>query len=81
MIRGAAPDDICAFCDEFSVKQAAPEYAALGMGRCGVAEPGKPHVHTEWSASKCVSYRLDRLNLPARRQYVAQQRNKQQENT
>jgi hypothetical protein len=75
MIRGAGPDDICAMCDEYSHKLAAPEYQQLGMGRCGIAEPGKPHVHVEWSGHKCVSYRLDRVNVAARRQYVDQQRN------
>lgn len=78
MTRTHNPDDICATCNEYSVKLAEPEYSALGMGRCGVAEPGKPHRHVAWDNPTCVSYRLDRPNLAARRQYVAiQQRTKE----
>jgi hypothetical protein len=79
MIRGASPDDICAFCDEFSVRQAAPEYAAIGMGQCQVAEAGRPLRHVAWDNPNCVSFRLDRVNLVARRQYVQVQKINQQE--
>ena len=76
MIRGAGPDDICACCDEFSHKQAAPEYHALGMGLCQVSEPGKARVHVAWDEHKCVSFRLDNPNLGVRRRYVEQQKAK-----
>jgi hypothetical protein len=80
MIRGASPDDICALCDEYSVKQAAPEYAAIGMGLCPVKRDNPPlSAHVSWDAPACVSFRLDRVNVVARRQYVQVQRLNQQE--
>lgn len=79
MIRGPAPDDICAMCDEFSVKQAAPEMAELGMGRCRKHfEHGHGlDIHVGWNSRTCVSFRLDRGNIAARRQYVQMQHNKE----
>jgi hypothetical protein len=74
-------DQICAMCDEYSVKQAAPEYAALGMGRCLARhDHGHLSVHVGWDCETCVSFRLDRSNLAKRRQYVATQRQKQEGN-
>jgi hypothetical protein len=74
-MRGPGPDDICALCDEYSVRQAAPEQAARGMGRCLVRDESGPlHLHVEWNGRTCVSFRLDRPNLATRRQYVALQR-------
>lgn len=74
-MRTPGPDDICALCDEYSVKLAEPEYAAIGMGRCLVqAEQRFLSAHVAWDNKTCVSFRLDRPNLAARRQYVAVQR-------
>lgn len=79
MIRGHSPDEMCALCDEYSVKQADSAQAALGMGLCGVSEPGKARVHVAWDCRVCVSFRLDHKNLAARRQYVQVQKlNRQQ---
>jgi len=74
MIRGRGADDICALCDEYSVKLADPEQAAQGRGLCQVAEPGRQLGHVDWDGRTCVSFRLDWPNLAARRQYVAVQR-------
>jgi hypothetical protein len=76
MTRAANPDDICAYCDEFSVKQAAPEMAELGMGRCRKHFEGSHglDIHVGWNSRTCVSFRLDRVNIAARRQYVQVQR-------
>jgi len=68
------PDEICGLCDEFTVKLAAPEKAAAGQGLCLVAEQGKELQHVNWDGRPCVSFRLDRQHLSARRQYVAVQR-------
>jgi hypothetical protein len=68
------PDEICAMCDEFTLKQAEPAKAATGQGLCLVAEQGRPLHHVDWHGRTCVSFRLDRENLTLRRQYVAQQR-------
>lgn len=72
-------DDKCALCDEFSVKHAAPEFADLGMGRCQKNyEHGEGlNIHVGWNAVPCVSYRVDRNNLAARRQYIAMQMDKE----
>ena len=72
-------DQICALCDEFSVKQAPSEYAALGMGRC-LARHDHAHlsVYVAWNGETCVSFRLDRPNLAKRRQYVEVRRQKQE---
>ena len=72
---------ICALCDEWSLKQAAPEYAALGMGRCLARhDHGHLAVYVAWNGETCVSFRLDRANLAKRRQYVQVQRQKQEGN-
>jgi hypothetical protein len=69
----------CALCNEYSVKQAAPEYAALGMGRCLVRHDlGHLSVHVGWDSETCVSFCLDRANLAKRRHYVQIQRQKQE---
>jgi len=71
--------DICALCDEWSLKQAAPEYAAIGMGRCLARhDHGHLSVHVGWDSETCVSFRIDRTNLAKRRQYVEIQRQKQE---
>jgi hypothetical protein len=76
MIRGRSPDHICALCDEYSVKQADPA-AGTGMGRCMVRTGGHLSQHVEWNGSTCVSFRIDRKNLAARRQYVTMQQQKE----
>ncbi|KQQ93641.1 hypothetical protein [Massilia sp. Leaf139] len=81
MIRGRGPDDICALCDEYSVRAADPKHAAQGKGLCQKGEQGKPLVHVDWDSGTCVSYRLDWPNLAARRQYVAIQRRARDNNT
>jgi hypothetical protein len=81
MIRGRGPDDICALCDEYSVKLADPEKAAQGRGQCQKAEQGKPLAHVDWDGGTCVSFRLDWPNLAPRRQYVAVQRRARDSNT
>lgn len=69
------PDHICGLCDEFDVGQAAPEYAALGMARCMVQSENPPlSAHVSWDGSACVSFRLDRTDLHAKRQFVEAQR-------
>lgn len=76
MIRGPSPDDICAMCDEYRVKDADPDYAALGMGICKkrVDTPIYTSIYVAWNGDPCVSHRLDRPNLAARRQYVQVQK-------
>lgn len=77
MTRAPSTTDICAFCDEF--RKAAPEYADLGLGRCRVHEGQPPlSVHVRWDARTCISYRLDKPNLSARREFVDKQRAKQE---
>lgn len=66
--------DICALCDEFSVKQADPEQAALGMGRCLARTSGHLSTHVGWDDGACVLFRLDRVNLVRRQQYVQVQK-------
>jgi hypothetical protein len=78
MTRTPSPTDICAFCDEFSAKLAAPEYRKLGLGLCQVSEPGKALVHVAWNGDPCISHRVDRQNLAARREFVEKQRAKQE---
>lgn len=74
-MRAPNSDHICGLCDEFDAGLAAPEYAACGMGRCRVhAEGGVLAVHVPWDGWPCVSFRLDRPNLRAKRQFVALQR-------
>lgn len=81
MIRGRSPDDICAFCDEYRVKDADPEYAAIGMGRCNVQAENPPlSKHVAWDSNPCVSFRIDTKNLAVRRQYVQVQRLNQKDN-
>jgi len=81
MIRGRGGDDICALCDEYSVKLAEPEQAAHGRGQCQKAEQWKALVHVDWDGRTCVSFRLDWPQLAARRQYVAVQRRARDSNT
>lgn len=73
----ASPDDICAFCDEWTRKGVDPALTEIGMGRCQArSESERLNLHVGWNATKCVSFRLDRPNLGKRRQYVEQQRSK-----
>lgn len=75
MSRELGPDDICGLCDEFDANQAAPECAAVGMGRCLVHDEAGPlELHVPWDGRTCVSFRLDRPNLPRKRQFVEVQR-------
>lgn len=62
--------DICALCDEFNVKQADPEQAAIGMGRCLARTSGHLSTHVGWDDGACVLFRLDRPNLARRQQYI-----------
>ena len=71
MIRCTGPDDICALCDEFSLRGADP--AKPGTGLCQVAV-GRQLRTVDWHGRTCVSFRLDRPNIAARRQYVQEQR-------
>lgn len=74
------PNQICALCDEYSVKQAAPEFAELGMGRCLARhESGVLSIHVSWDAPFCVSFRQDRANIVARQQYIQVQKINQRE--
>lgn len=75
MIRGASPDDICALCDEFKLKDADPAYRDIGMGICQkrVDTPMYSLVYVAWNNEACVSHHVDRPNLAARRQYVQKQ--------
>lgn len=70
MTRRTGPDDICAMCDEFSLRGADP--AKPGTGVCQIAEAGRPLRTVGWNGPTCVSFRIDRPNLEKRRQYVAQ---------
>jgi hypothetical protein len=76
MTRTHNPEDICAMCDEFKLKDADPAYRDIGMGICQkrVDTPMYSLVYVAWSNPTCVSYRLDKPNLSVRRQYVAMQR-------
>lgn len=66
--------DICALCDEFSVKQASPEQAGIGMGRCLARTGALLSGHVAWDSETCVSFRLDGPNLARRQQYVQVQK-------
>lgn len=70
MIRSCSPDDICAYCDEFSVRQADPEQAKIGMGKCLL--PREYAVHAAWDAT-CEAFR-PAADAEARRQYVQVQK-------
>lgn len=77
MIRAPSPEDICAYCDEFSLKGVDPDIASIGMGRClARSESERLNLHVGWNSQTCVSYRLDRANIAKRRQYVQQQKTK-----
>lgn len=81
MTRAPNPDHICAMCDLYSVKQAEPEYAAIGMGRCQVQAENPPlSKHVAWNQGACISFRLDKPNTAARRQYVQVQKLNNKEN-
>lgn len=69
--------EICALCNEYSVREAEPEYAELGMGRCMLRDPrGYLKTHVAWNNKPCVGYKLDKPNLAKRRQYIAVQQQK-----
>jgi hypothetical protein len=71
-------DEKCALCDEYSVREAEPEFADVGMGRCMARDPkGFLSPHVAWNAETCISYRIDRPNLGKRRQYIAIQQQKE----
>lgn len=76
MTRAHNPDDICATCDEFKLKDAEPAYCDIGMGICQkrVDTPMYDLKYVGWNNGACISFRLDRPNLAKRRQYVAQWR-------
>lgn len=74
MTRTRTPEDICAYCDEYL--KAPPEYAELGMGRCAAHTDGVLSAYVEWNGRTCVSYRVDKLYLAQRREYVAKWRAK-----
>jgi hypothetical protein len=75
MTRAHDPEAICAFCDEYRVRDAEPEYAAIGMGKCLVQSENPPlSAHVAWDCRACISFRLDRKNIAARRQYVQVQK-------
>ena len=70
-MRSRDADYVCGLCDEFDVDQVAPELAAEGMGRCSVRdERGPLALDVACVDGSCVSFRLDRLNLRRRRQFV-----------
>lgn len=70
-MRSRDADCVCGLCDEFDVGQVAPELAAEGMGRCHVRdERGPLALHVACGDGSCVSFRLDRLNLRRRRQFI-----------
>jgi hypothetical protein len=78
MICGPDPSEMCALCDEFSVRLAAPEYADVGMGRCLASDSDQAKFqYVAWNSRPCISYRVDIKNLAARRQYVAIQQQKE----
>jgi hypothetical protein len=66
--------DICALCDEYSVKHASEEKAAAGMGRCLARAGTRLADHVDWDERACVSFRLDRVNLVRREQYIQVQK-------
>lgn len=68
------PSRVCALCDEYSVKQAEPEKAQAGMGRCLIRAGTNLAEHVQWDEATCVSFRLDRINLARRQQYVQVQK-------
>jgi hypothetical protein len=76
-MRCPNPDHICGFCTEFTMKDAEPEYAELGMGRChGYDQDAmSPKRYVVWD-EKCILFVRDKRNQGARRQFVDQQRAK-----
>jgi hypothetical protein len=76
-MRCPNPDHICGFCTEFTVKDAEPEYAELGMGRCHGFDQdlASPVRYVAWD-HKCVLFVRDVRNKAARGSFVEEQRAK-----
>jgi hypothetical protein len=79
MIRGPSSDDICAYCDYFTTKDADLAHVAAGMALClkRVYTPMYDLQYVPWNNGTCVSFRLDRPNLAKRRHFVQQQKSKE----
>jgi hypothetical protein len=74
-MRCPNPDHICGYCTEFTVKDAEPEYAELGMGRCHGYEQDvtSPKRYVVWD-EKCILFVRDKRNIAARRRFVEERR-------
>lgn len=64
--------DICATCAAFSVRQAEPEYASIGMGLCLALTTRHLSAHVAWDAT-CEAFK-PAADVEARLQYVQVQR-------
>lgn len=70
-MRGPNPDFICGFCEHFTMKDAEPQYAELGLGRCRGFdnEDPAPARYVEWD-TQCVLFRRDVVRWHDRKLYV-----------
>jgi len=70
-MRYAQSDEICAFCTDFTRKDAEPQYTELGMGRCHGYDQDEtsPKRYVAWNES-CVLFDKDKANVHARRQFA-----------
>jgi hypothetical protein len=67
------PDQICGYCTGFTRKEAEPQYAALGMGRCHGYDNDEtsPVRYVAWNES-CFLFDKDkdRATADSRRRFV-----------
>lgn len=77
-MRTPSPDEICGLCVDFTRKDAEPQYAELGMGRCHGYDQDEntPVRYVGWDHT-CVLFAKDKANASACRQFVLKQRAKE----
>lgn len=70
-MRTRNPDFICGFCEHFTMKNAEPQYTALGLGRCHGFDNDEsaPARYVEWDTA-CVLFRRDVARWHDRKPYV-----------
>jgi hypothetical protein len=74
-MRSHNADFVCGFCEHFTLKDAEPQYAERGLGRCHGFdnEDDAPGRYVAWDVG-CVLYRRDVVSWQARKRFVEQQR-------
>lgn len=71
MTRCRNTEEICAFCVDFTRRDAEPQYTELGMGRCHGydRDANSPAKYVAWNSS-CVLFDKDRANAHTRSRFV-----------